>query len=270
MKKIDFSMLLLVFLPNFAYADCSNMVNNECRVWQNSGTCGNNCYYSYNKNTGILTVTGGEDASIQDNFFNKKYYENDAKEIPINKIIIDGNFSTIGSLAFGNTYSRIYGKDGAIVLDKTGNNPFGSNEIRTNIILSDKATYLDTGTLLNTNIYGNIIIPENIKNLNWDSFRYFSLHGQILCEATNACKKEISDSCKNDDCKDRVSKILDKVVPYPDGCAKIGITGCSKCKNESFRLNDGECDRIRYTPAEAAQVLKDTDNEIIMTFKVNR
>ena len=38
----------------------------------------------------------------------------------------------------------------------------------------------------------------------------------------------------------------------------------------SFRLNDGECDRIRYTPAEAAQYLKDTDNTIIMTFKVNR
>ncbi|MBR3501763.1 MAG: hypothetical protein IKO06_02530 [Alphaproteobacteria bacterium] len=45
---------------------------------------------------------------------------------------------------------------------------------------------------------------------------------------------------------------------------------CVSACGESFRLNDGECDRIRYTPAEAARYLKDTDNEIIMTFKVNR
>ena len=45
---------------------------------------------------------------------------------------------------------------------------------------------------------------------------------------------------------------------------------CVSSCGESFKLNDGECDRIRYTPAEAAQVLQDTDNEIIMTFKVNR
>ena len=45
---------------------------------------------------------------------------------------------------------------------------------------------------------------------------------------------------------------------------------CVSTCGASFRLNDGECDRIRYTPAEAAQYLKDTDNEIIMTFKVNR
>lgn len=45
---------------------------------------------------------------------------------------------------------------------------------------------------------------------------------------------------------------------------------CVAYCGSSFRLNDGECDRIRYTPAEAAQYLKDTDNTIIMTFKVNR
>ena len=54
-----------------------------------------------------------------------------------------------------------------------------------------------------------------------------------------------------------------------DGKVLKGNACVSSC-GESFRLNDGECDRIRYTPAEAAQYLKDTDNEIIMTFKVNR
>ena len=54
-----------------------------------------------------------------------------------------------------------------------------------------------------------------------------------------------------------------------DGKVLKGNACVSSC-GSSFRLNDGECDRIRYTPAEAAQYLKDTDNEIIMTFKVNR
>ncbi|MBR3501712.1 MAG: leucine-rich repeat protein [Alphaproteobacteria bacterium] len=57
-----------------------------------------------------------------------------------------------------------------------------------------------------------------------------------------------------------------------DGYLKKGTSCISAAQGcgSSFRLNDGECDRIRYTPAEAAEVLKDTDNEIIMTFKVNR
>ena len=55
----------------------------------------------------------------------------------------------------------------------------------------------------------------------------------------------------------------------PGGKVLQGKECVSSCSS-SFRLNDGECDRIRYTPAEAAEVLKDTDNEIIMTFKVNR
>jgi hypothetical protein len=37
---------------------------------------------------------------------------------------------------------------------------------------------------------------------------------------------------------------------------------CSSCKDMG-----GWCNRIRYTPAEAAQVLKDDDNIITITFK---
>ena len=47
------------------------------------------------------------------------------------------------------------------------------------------------------------------------------------------------------------------------GCGQGKVVQEGKCVSAcgaSFRLNDGECDRIRYTPAEAAQYLKDTDN----------
>lgn len=43
---------------------------------------------------------------------------------------------------------------------------------------------------------------------------------------------------------------------------------CISSCGASFKLNDGECDRIRYTPAEAAQVLRDDNtNEVTITFK---
>ena len=62
-------------------------------------------------------------------------------------------------------------------------------------------------------------------------------------------------------------------------CLKsLGLSGCKngevlqegKCVTscgENFKLNDGECDRIRYTPAEAAPLLNDDDNFVILTFK---
>lgn len=53
-----------------------------------------------------------------------------------------------------------------------------------------------------------------------------------------------------------------------DGCTKMDAQGCTKCKNENFKLNDGECDRFRWTPAEAAKVLTDdNNNSVTITFK---
>ena len=65
-------------------------------------------------------------------------------------------------------------------------------------------------------------------------------------------------------------EIIAAAQAFPEGCNTLTLSAkCASC-GASFKLNDGECDRIRYTPAEAAKVLKDTDNEIIMTFKVNK
>ena len=52
-------------------------------------------------------------------------------------------------------------------------------------------------------------------------------------------------------------------------------SSCNNKKNgincdENFKQIETWCNRIRYTPAEAAKVLQDTGNEIIMIFKANR
>ena len=52
-----------------------------------------------------------------------------------------------------------------------------------------------------------------------------------------------------------------------NGYIKRGV-GCVKDCGENFRPNDGECDRLRYTPAEAAEVLHDDNtNEVTITFR---
>ena len=48
----------------------------------------------------------------------------------------------------------------------------------------------------------------------------------------------------------------------------MGASGCTKCKNENFKLNDGECDRLRWTPAEAAKVLPVLDPRSLSWNKV--
>ena len=51
-------------------------------------------------------------------------------------------------------------------------------------------------------------------------------------------------------------------------CANIPRNGRIECVNKSYKLNDGYCDRIRYTPAEAAEVLHDDNtNEVTITFR---
>ncbi len=52
-----------------------------------------------------------------------------------------------------------------------------------------------------------------------------------------------------------------------DKYALLGKGCVNKCP-DNFKINDGYCDRIRYTPAEAAQVLRDDNtNEVTITFK---
>ena len=60
-----------------------------------------------------------------------------------------------------------------------------------------------------------------------------------------------------DGCKDKYLRKENECVASSQGCGA------------NFRLNDGYCDRIRYTPAEAAKVLKDDNTNVVtITFKM--
>ena len=109
---------------------------------------------------------------------------------------------------------------------------------------------------------------------------------QVLPKTESACTgTDIDWDAENSKCINKnaiAAPAGDPVTPVEETPQQVTAASCAadgkvlqgkECVSScgaSFRLNDGECDRIRYTPAEAAQYLKDTDNEIIMTFKVNR
>lgn len=100
---------------------------------------------------------------------------------------------------------------------------------------TDSYTYVydDYGNIVTEKI-GNTIIATHSYSENY-------LENQ-KCSATKSCT-----SCAG-------SKVLQE---------KACVSTCGA----SFKLNDGECDRVRYTPAEAAKWLKDDDNTITITFK---
>ena len=90
--------------------------------------------------------------------------------------------------------------------------------------------------------YGNIIKQYSNGNLS-ESHEYPDEYYNMKCTKAGDCT-----SCVG-------SKVL-------QGKACVAECGAS------FRLNDGECDRIRYTPAEAAKVLTDdNNNSVTITFK---
>ncbi len=84
--------------------------------------------------------------------------------------------------------------------------------------------------------------------------------GNSSCHACGTGKNchwdETGEKVVFDGCKDKYLRKENECVAASQGCGA------------NFRLNDGECDRLRYTPAEAAKVLTDdNNNSVTITFK---
>lgn len=241
--------------------------------------CGVGCTYSYNN--GKLTVTATKpDAIIPMGTFSPDYYEEKAGFPNITNIEIAGEFKTIGQHAFLNNLATISGKGGVLYTNNIGHNAFGNNNTLTGtIIVSDKQTTLGEGPWYLANLNATMILPPTIKSISGRAILGLKLgeNAKIYCGVENceelfknidcdAIGEQYSTKCKNN-----LQTLLSsgKLLAYPDGCTKMGASGCTKCKNENFKLNDGECDRLRYTPAEAAKVLTDdNNNSVTITFKM--
>ena len=255
-------MLLVMTIPALALiltlatitesrADCKrpNSKTGVCKTLGESGTCGTGCSYTYDEATQTVNITAtGENAEIGYAVFHRFYYEGNS--MPARKFIINGAVRIGDTAIISNRSLIVSGADGALVLTGLGQAPIGQSGM----------------------LSGTIIIPEGATFALSAFNGKFAADAKIYCNVEN-CEQKMIEACGGDlsskSCKN-VSKIISEgqLFPFPDGCAVMGATGCIKCKSDSFKLNDGYCDRIRYTPAEAAEVLhNDNTNSVTITFK---
>ena len=82
-------------------------------------------------------------------------------------------------------------------------------------------------------------------------------------ETTEKCKRMTEWQCN--DYRDENNKR--KYYYNGNTCTKLPKNGKISCVNACYKINDGYCDRVCYTPAEAAEIAKDSGNVVTLTFK---
>ena len=242
-------------------------------------------------------------AEIRQGAFSPKYYADNqvldatGSVLPLNNIMLDNDFENIGYYAFAESGAQISSANGKFVINSPsyyfalGNNTtlngdvylknltgpaLESSRINGDVIIMEGEKlhgFMFAGAYTN----GNLIIPESVKSIeNKYSFTpglsRLNITGQIYCASgVEACYNLAKTACGTDKCLSKIDNMLASGMfrAYPDGCAKLEANlKCTKCKSASFKLeDDGWCLRKIYTPAEAAEVLKDDNNFVVITFK---
>ncbi len=241
---------------------------NVSYVWTDSGSCGEGCEYTYDSTSKTVTITAsGENATLDKGRF---YYYN-VKNMPqINNIIIRGAIA-VGEDALHGNNKLISGSNGVLIFNAIGWHSLGNVIVASDIIIPKDAS-LDEFALLNSNI-----------------------RGKIYCAIDN-CAQKMIDSCHVkkyegywSSCLNTVNSIISNPAKFeqaPKGCNLYYLTSCLKpekcqdnysldennncilCNKKGYKNIDGYCNRIQYTPAEAAPLLhNDNTNSVTITFK---
>ena len=261
------------------HANTEGWIEKECHTW-NPGVennCGRGCTYTYENGT-VNVVASGSSPVISEGMFSPLYYDGDEMPVKIEHIVVDGNFEMINRHAFAVVGATISGKNGELVLNKSGWNAFGNHEniLQGDIVISDSAGTMGHGYLVNTVLDGTLIIPENITFTS-GPLRDLTMteNGKIYCAVKN-CEERLLESCNSltqEDvhrCKNSVQNIIDsgKIESFPDGCIKMSGAGCQQCANENHVLEYGTCYRKRYTLPEADEATSnDNENTIEWIFE---
>ena len=260
-------------------ADCkdSSNIGGTCYTWEDSGSCGSGCTYTYNNKT-LIVKASGNNATIDEGRFADTYYNGNTFPVEVDNVIIDGNFASIKMHAFNSVSAVISGKDGKLVLPTNGWHTFNKSTLSGEIVVSSDTDRIGAGAFMNAKIDGVLIIPENVKNIGLGSFADFGLTtgSKIYC-AVEDCAQKIIDSCNRpgftetqyNRCVANATSVLsnpDKFEQAPEGCSYWSADGCKKCSNANFKFDGDYCYRIRYTPAEAAEVAGEK-NTIFLYYK---
>ena len=176
----------------------------------------------------------------------------------------------------------------------------------TSINIPESVTNMGAGVFRDSPKLSEIIIPDTIDTSRWDAQVFYGLSPdtEIVCQGdVERCKQKLAkyipeskggnctDSCINKDIQPAQSSAqCNGSYIYENGnCHKRNEEQCNDtgdyyyngatclyrprnrqivCVNPNYKANDGYCDRLRYTPAEAAEVLRDDNtNSVTITFK---
>ena len=310
-------ILIFCFLMNILYVEqsfaedvCYNMHNNAVQCIEKladeegHNACGINCLYDVVKNSNgdsvlhIYKKDASLPASIREGAFSPNFYadgvvkDNNGNAVPLENIVFDNDFETIGAYAFSGSgaqissasgkfvfndvdpYIAFYGNttlNGDIYFNKNVNGVLEYSKVNGDIIFADGITEIGWYLASNAEINGNIIIPKSVQSIDIRALAAASLTGKIYCASgINSCYEMVKAGCENDSyCLNRLENMLDsgQFSAYPKGCDTLGSEAiCTKCESTSFRLTSGKCHRVIYTIDEANRVAGPI-NRISITYR---
>ena len=272
----------VLFITRSAWAvECFQGYGVPCHEWQPNvkDNCGQGCTYTYDAETLTLTVKAENDnATINAGAFMPYSYQTDTTkktfpsatgDIKVENVIIDGKFKHINNYAFLDLGATIKGSDNTLVAEGISRGTFYGNTVSGNIII-------DKIDMNYSNLFNGTTFSEDFK---------------IYCVGKNTeeCRNYIINSCNDEPCINRVTPLLVDDSLFGNiarGCLiPEGNLNCTKCEKgylakegdcisssagcgAGYRQFENFCNRIQYTPAEAAKVLRnDNTNEVTITFK---
>ncbi len=223
----------------------------------------------------------------------------------LNHVVIGDTVKELGVHAFAeNNLTEI---DLPSSLSIIGEEAFAWNYNIHNVVIPDSVTDIKDGAFHDTELE-TVIIPASISNIGYEVFgenHEFIENLQIICKGNEvSCvnlQKMLSDYTFNDRGEEHINlsdeehfnlanseQCIGSYIFEKGSCHKRNENQCNNTNNyywngaecvyrqtngkisctSSYKVNDGFCDRIRYTPAEAAKVLRDDNsNSVTITFK---
>lgn len=287
---LSLAIVLSFNITSESSAEVINCVNGKYDDGTTCEKCGDKCNWSYDTTSRKLTVSGSgdmydyESQEIDGVPYTTAPWSTYTKKIKAVEVL---GLSSIGKHSFSYTYQLEDAKISDSV-QKIGQHGFWVAGSLASIILPDSLKTMETDAFGWAPLT-KIVLPDTLETFERRNLGVFFDKGnydnvEIVCRGTDESCKNLRNLLKNYEYygsggykkMDISGKLVladyktctstnyfwdgAKCVREPDATKR---KCCASCKDMG-----GYCNRIRYTPAEAAEVLKDNNtNSVTITFK---
>ena len=276
-KVLIFALILTLITTAELWADINDI---NCETGQQS--CGTSCCWSVENQK--LTITGGKDGTVgtMDDYSWGKTGQNTQWPANITSIYVSG-VENIGAQAFRNM-KKVTNITIGDSVERVGAGAFDNEKKLRYVDFGDAVTSIGSSALQDSNSLVQVIIPDTLNDIAYQSLGdYIPVNNvQIICRGDKASCSNIYEklteySVVKGQTYDATGQLFyadyktcASTNYYWDGAKCVREPDLSKrtCCADVCKDMGGWCNRIRYTPAEAAQVLRNDDkNEVVITFK---